>query len=374
MSPPALTGRSDPRFFTVGCRLDFARLRANFSAVNTLVVGLISALIATNQAVAVSNLVTQTTGLTVAVPDPNDPVEKEFKKVETADDEAQAEVDGWLKDNNAFAAKGGGLPAAEMNRRITKRFAPVRQGYEDFIKLHPNHVKARLAFASFLDDIHDEDGEMEQLEKAHELDPKDPAVWNNMANYYGHNSPVKKAFEFYEKAIELDPHEPVYIQNFATTVYLFRKDAAEYYHINEQQIFDKALALYARALKLSPTNFPLATDLAQSYYGIKPVRTADALRSWTNALAVAHDEIEREGVYLHLARFKLNAGMFAEAHAHLNDVTNENFAELKTRLAHNLEEREREAKETNAAQTVTAKLDSTTNSPAPSTHLPPEKK
>ena len=46
----------------------------------------------------------------------------------------------------------------------------------------------------------------------------------------------------------------------------------------------KALALYAQALKLSLTNFPLATDLAQSYYGIKPVRTADALRSWTNAL------------------------------------------------------------------------------------------
>ena len=343
---------------------------------NTLVVGLISALIATNQAVAVSNLITRTTGLTAAVPDPNDPVEKEFKKVEAADDEAQAEVDGWLKDNNEFAAKGGGLPPAEMNRRITKRFEPVRKGYEDFIRLHPNHVKSRLAFASFLDDIHDEDGEMEQLEKAHELDPKDPAVWNNMANYYGHNSPVKKAFEFYEKAIELDPHEPVYLQNFATTVYLFRKDAAEYYHITEQQIFDKALALYAQAFKLSPTNFPLATDLAQSYYGIKPVRTADALQAWTNALAVARDDIEREGVYLHLARFKLNAGMFAEAQAHLNDVKNENYSELKNRLARNLEERERQAKQTNSVPAITATIESTNSVPPPPPliHSHPEKK
>ncbi len=31
---------------------------------------------ATNQPAAVSNLVTQTTGLTVNIPDPNDPVEK----------------------------------------------------------------------------------------------------------------------------------------------------------------------------------------------------------------------------------------------------------------------------------------------------------
>lgn len=356
--------------------LDFIQSHASFSAVNTLVIGLVSALLATNQAVAVSNLVTQTTGLTVTVPDPNDPVEKEFKRIETLDDDAQAEVDGWLKVNDEFAAKGGGIPPAEMNRRITTRLAPVRKAYEDFIKLHPKHVKARLAFASFLDDIHDEEAEMEQLTIAHELDPKDPAVWNNMANYYGHNSPVKKAFEYYEKAIELDPNEPVYLQNFATTVYLFRKDAAEYYHITEQQIFDKALALYTQAFKLSPTNFPLATDLAQSYYGIKPVRTADALQAWTNALVIAQNDVEREGVYLHLARFKLNAGMFAEAWANLKDVKLPQYDELKNRLARNLEAREAQAKDTNAVPAITASSEATNSVPPPPTliHSHPEKK
>lgn len=336
---------------------------------NTLVLGLglWSALAATNQALAVSNLVTQTTGLVVNVTSTNDPVEVEFKSLEAADDAAQAEVDGWIRDNNEFAAKGGGLPPAELNRRILKRFEPVRQGYEDFIKRHPRHVKVRVAFASFLDDIHDEEAQMEQLEVAHELDPLDAAVWNNMANYYGHRGPVKKAFEFYQKAIELDSHEPVYLQNFATTVYLFRKDAAEYYHITEQQIFDKALDLYTQAFKLAPTNFPLATDLAQSYYGIKPVRTEDALRAWTNALVIANDDIEREGVQLHLARFKLNAGRFAEAHAHLNNVTNENYAELKARLTRNLEEREHPTPKTNSAP---ADLKLTGTNGIPSTPAP----
>lgn len=345
--------------------------------VSSLLIGLLSVVVATNQAVAVSNLVAQTTGLAVTVPDPADPVEKEFKKLEADDDAAQAEVDGWIRENMEFTAKGAGIPPAELNRRIMKRFESVRKGYEDFIKLHPNHVKARLAFASFLDDIHDEDGEMEQLEKARELDPKDAAVWNNLANYYGHNSPVTKAFEYYEKAIELNPSEPVYYQNFATTTYLFRKDAMEHYHITEPQVFDKALDLYVKALKLDPTNFPLATDLAQSYYGIKPVRTEDALQAWTNALMVAHDEIEREGVYIHLARFKLNAGRFAEAHAHLHAVTNENYAELKSRLTRNLEERERQAKETNSPPAITAKAETPGEiSPAVTaiTNAPPEKK
>ena len=69
-------------------------------------------------------------------------------------------------------------------------------------------------------------------------------------------------------------------------------------------MFDKALALYQQAMKLDPENFPLATDYAQSYYGIRPLRTNDALVAWTNALNIARDDVEREGVYLHLARIK----------------------------------------------------------------------
>jgi tetratricopeptide (TPR) repeat protein len=344
--------------------------------VSSLLIGLLSVAVATNQAVAVSNLVTQATGISVVVPDPNDPVEQEFKKLEADDDAAQAEVDSWIKENIVFTAKGAGIPAKELNRRIMKRFESVRTGYEDFIKRHPNHVGARLAYASFLDDIGDEEGQVEHLEKARELDPKDPAVWNQLANYYGHNSPVTKAFEYYEKAIELNPKEPVYYQNFATTTYLFRKDAMEHYHITEPQVFDKSLDLYAKALSLDPTNFPLATDLAQSYYGIKPLRTNDALQAWTNTLSIATDEVEREGVYIHLARIKLSIGRYEESHAHLNAVTNEAYAELKNRIARNLAEREHPTKDTNSPQAVDARaVESKEISPsATKTNAPPENK
>src|SRR5207253_3940449 len=119
-------------------------------------------------------------------------------------------------------------------------------------------------------------------------------------------------------------------------VYLFRTDAKEFYGINEQQVFDKALALYSNAMKFDPTNFPLASDVAQTYYGIKPDRTEDALKAWTNALSLAHDEVEREGVYLHFARVKLLAWRLQEVEAHLNSVTNAMYAELKKRLTRNL--------------------------------------
>jgi tetratricopeptide (TPR) repeat protein len=187
-----------------------------------------------------------------------------------------------------------------------------------------------------------------QLEKARGLDPKNPAVWNNLANYYGHEGEVTNAFAYYARAIELNPAEPVYYHNLGTTVYLFRKDAREFYHINEQQVFDKALGLYSNAIRLDPTNFPLASDVAQTYYGIRPLRTNDALQAWTNALSIARDEVEREGVYIHFARLETSIGRYDAARAQLAAVTNAEYADLKARLTRNLAEKEKAAAGTNA--------------------------
>ena len=113
-----------------------------------------------------------------------------------------------------------------------------------------------------------------------------------------------------------------------------------HYDITEQQVFDKALNLYSNALTRDPQNFPLATDVAMTFYGIQPRRTDAGLAAWTNALSLAHDEIEREGVYIHFARMKIAAERFDEARLHLNTITNDMYLDLKKRLTRNLEDRE----------------------------------
>ncbi len=305
-----------------------------------LTIGLLSALLATNQPQAVSNLVEQQTGVSVPIVNRNDPAEKELLQIMTDDDAALADVDKWIRDNDAFAAQGAGLSKADLNKKIQERFAPVKKSYEDFLKRHSDSARGHLAYGSFLNDTGDEDGSMLQNETAAALDPKNPAAWNNLANYYGEHGPITNAFVDYAKAIELNPAEPVYYQNFGTTVYMFRKDAEEFYGINEQQVFDKSLELYRKAMKLAPNDFVLATDYAQNYYGIKPLRTNDALVAWTNCLNIARDDNEREGVFIHLARIKLAAGRFAEAHAQLDLVTNSAFLDLKKRIERNLAARE----------------------------------
>jgi tetratricopeptide (TPR) repeat protein len=330
----------------------------------SLLTHLLSVIVATNPpSVAVSNEIQQTTGISVTVPDGNDPAEQELQKLMADDDAAQAEVDKWIRDNSDFSAQGAGVPKDELNKRIMERFAPVRKGYEDFLRRYPNNAHGYLAYGSFLNDIGEEDDAAAQYEKSRQLDPKNPAAWNNLANYYGEHSPVTNAFAYYAKAIELNPNEPVYYQNLATMVYLYRKDAREFYSITEPQVFDKALALYQQAMKLDPSNFPLATDYAQSYYGIKPLRTNDALVAWTNALQIARDEVEREGVYIHLARIKISIGQFDEARAQLDAVTNADLADMKKRLERNLNEREHP--QTNSVIISTNDIVVPTNAPVP---------
>ena len=307
---------------------------------NEILIGLVGALIATNQPLAVSNLIQQHTGVPVTMVNPNDPAEKELQKLMVEDEAALNEVDKWIRDNNAFAAQGAGESNEALNRRIRARFDSVRKGYGDFLRRYPNSARGHLACGSFLNDIGEEGAAVAQYETAAQLDPKNPAAWNQIANYCGEHGPVTNAFVDYARAIELNPAEPVYYQNLAATVYLFRKDARAFYGISEEQVFDKALALYRQAMQLDPQNFLLATDYAESYYGIRPLRTNAALMAWTNALQIAHDDNEREGVYIHLARIKIAAGRFAEARAQLKEVTNAAFADPRHRLERNLTERE----------------------------------
>ena len=316
-----------------------------------LAIGLLGALLATNQPQAVSNLVQQQTGVSVAIANPNDPAERELQQLMVDDEAALAEVDQWIQTNNVRMATGTGESKEALNLRIRTRLDTVRTNYAGFLRRHPDSARGFLAYGTYLDDIGDEDSARVQFENASQVDPKNPAAWNNLANYYGEHGPVAKAFTDYARAIELAPAEPVYYHNLATLVYLYRKDAQTFYNLNEQQVFDKALELYRKAVQLDPDNFELATDYAESYYGIRPLRTNDALVAWTNALHIAHDDTEREGVFIHLARIKAAVGRFDEARAQLEVVTNSIYADLKDRLQKIVARRENPT--TNAAAIFT---------------------
>ena len=86
---------------------------------SNLAIAAISVLLATNQPAAVSNLVQSQTGISIPIATTNDVVELELEKIMKADNEAREEVDKWIRDNDAFAEKGAGIPRSEMRRKIS---------------------------------------------------------------------------------------------------------------------------------------------------------------------------------------------------------------------------------------------------------------
>ncbi|MBL9173111.1 MAG: tetratricopeptide repeat protein [Verrucomicrobiales bacterium] len=318
-------------------------------------------LLATNRPAAASNLVAEATGLQIpaAITAPpvaatNDPVELELKSIMAEDDAAQQDIERLVTQAENPKDPLLAPQPLTLGARIRERAAPVRRRYERFIAEHPRHAKARMAFGSFLNDIGEEEDAIEQWEKARTLDPTDPAAWNNLANVYAHIGPVTKSFPYYEEALRLNPDEPVYLHNFGTLVFMFRRDATNYFKCDEQAVFTRAFELYKRAIERDPHNFQLAADVAQTYYGwrlpeegpAEERRKAElnlqntALQAWTNALAIAATDEEREGVQLHFARWNIRGGRYDEARTNLSLVTNEVHAVIRNRLMKSVTEHE----------------------------------
>lgn len=264
------------------------------------------------------------------------PAEAEFQRVMALDDAAHEEVDKWIKENASFARQGAGLSQAVLSLKIEQRLAPVKQAYEDFLQRHPKHARGQLAFGSFLNDLGDEAEARQRWQKALELDPANPAAYNNLANSYGQSGPVTKAFELYAKAIEMNPRQSIYYHNLGSVILLHRKEAAVHYRTAEQQVVRHAMELYRLAQQFDPGNFQLATDLAQAHYALQPPDYEAAIAAWTRAQSLARDAQEREGTHLHLARVKAAAGRLNEARSHLVSVTNSALAAVKARLEREL--------------------------------------
>ena len=183
---------------------------------NELLLGLFSAMLATNQVVAASNVLARTTGIQAPVVDTSNPVEREYQQLLEQDDAAQEEVDEWIKKApraGQAATAADELASVTLNARIRQRFESVEQSYQAFLRRHPDHARARLAYGSFLSDIGRFDEAVQQWERAKDLDPKNPAAWNNLADHFSHFGPSDRCIQYFAKAVELAPKEPLYQYN-----------------------------------------------------------------------------------------------------------------------------------------------------------------
>ena len=283
--------------------------------------------------------------------DPNTPEEREYRRLLRSHMSARNEVDYWIRTDIAARKSLAPPPNAFMKSRIKQRFEPLIATYQDFIKRNPGHVRAGQSYHALLDDLNAEGGLLKHWEESRGIDTRDPDAWRRLANYYNHIGEIQKAFQCFAQAIELDPTEPVYYQEYALTVFLYRRDAREHFHFNEQQVFDLALELYEKALQLDPKNAPLALEIAQCYYIIRPPRVEPALQAWRRLLKLASTDRQRENICLNLARIEIAGEDFDSARRYLTLVKNRQFERVKAQVAKTLTEREKMTAKTAATAT-----------------------
>lgn len=266
-------------------------------------------------------------------------VEREFKTLLARDNAAMTEVHQWFHDNLAGLKKSPEQRTA-LGQLIQQRLAPVRTTYEDFLAKNPDHTRARNAYASFLAHTRNDKEAANQWEIALELDPKSAAAWNNLGVHFGNLAiqlkqlePAQRALASYAKAVEVAPREPLYLHNFATAIAVFRDAAAAHFKIDRTQVLDRALEIYRKATELDPKKFQLASELAETYHDIRPVRVEEGRRAWARALQNARDDSDREWVNLQLALLEANAGDLVAARQQLAKSSGQHYTELHRRLA-----------------------------------------
>tara|TARA_Y100001934_G_scaffold243497_1_gene300176 strand:- start:456 stop:1520 length:1065 start_codon:yes stop_codon:yes gene_type:complete len=267
-------------------------------------------------------------------------IEREFQRVLALDDEAMQQIAHWLEESRKLRKTDQSL-AADLGRQTRHRLAQVRKSYEAFLKRHPNHDKARAAFASFLGCLRDDRGALTQWNRALLSDDKNAAAWNNLATHYGslalengRSEYIKQSLNAYTQAIRCAPKQPLYHNNLAVALGLsqFKKEAAAQFQVSPSQLPELALQHFQKAHDLAPHDFIYAADLAEAYLPIQPLPKQEALAAWEQARKLTEDPRQIQWIELQLAFLEIEDEQYDRAENHLKNVTDPTFQSYKQKV------------------------------------------
>ena len=89
------------------------------------------------------------------------PIERDYKNLVALDNETLSEIAKWHHENRA-KLKTDKAFQFDFIRLCRERLIKVKVAYEQFLASHPNHTRARAAYASFLQNVRDEQGAIDQ--------------------------------------------------------------------------------------------------------------------------------------------------------------------------------------------------------------------
>ena len=264
--------------------------------------------------------------------------EQQFRKLLSKDDKAIADITRWLEEYQEKIKTDISLQR-NFIQLTQARLLDVRQAYEDFLALNPNHNKARAAFASFLTYIRDEQGAIDQWHNALKSDSANATLWNNLATHLGtlsiesgNDKLISNILDNFNKSVNFAPNEPLYHNNYATALSLYSIKAADHYQTSQASILKEASEHFHKAHSLAPKDFNYAADYAESFLDIRPLQYDIAIEAWNKARQLAKKNLQIQWVELQIAILEIEDGKINTAKTRLAKVTDQSFSGLKKRL------------------------------------------
>jgi len=264
--------------------------------------------------------------------------DSQLNRILQADNKAMTQIARWIHED-IDRIRNNETERHTLALRIHNRLEIIRKQYLRFLKQHPEHAKARIAYASFLTNIDNRQGATEQWKQALTEEPKNAAALNNLAIHLGtialetnNTDGIEQAFKAMSKAVALAPKQPLYHHNYATLLCSFTVPATKFYQIRSNQVIRKAINEYDLALKLKPDNFEFAADRAEAYLDLRPFRYQETLKAWSIALRIASTQDERDWAYLQTAIAHYKANQWNNVSRDLDKMSGENHKPLLDQL------------------------------------------
>lgn len=189
--------------------------------------------------------------------------------------------------------------------------ADLIKKYQAFIRKHPKNADARNYLGGLYYDFGMPEKALREWRAGLKLNPQDPYLHNNAAEYYGHISgEPERAIKETREAIRLKTDVAVFHFNLATYYDVFRFVVLPEFKSMES-VFKECLKEYRKSIELDPANFEYASTYARTLtYGPKIWRIKDLyavsekIKAWEYCLSLATDKQQKEFIEKEIKKLK----------------------------------------------------------------------
>ncbi len=214
-------------------------------------------------------------------------------------------------------------PSALDRLWLGLRTRRVESAYRRFLRRHPAHTRARVAFGNFLVDDDREAAAVREWEAALAADPNSAVAHNNVGQHLLHRGEIGEGLRYLERAMELEPQSAVYYYTWASAMFAYRQDTKAQYGWGTDEITERALAAFRKARDLAPRDFTYSNAYAEMFYFTPQPNWEEAYEAWRFCLDQPLAELDRERTCGRLARVCMHLRRFDEAARWLAEMKSE---------------------------------------------------